>query len=74
MDKMGDYDEIIPGRRVEFVTWIRVMDEIISNRFTGEKNKRRYNEVPDKIFHRFYSVGFPVYFRLFQEVESPGQR
>ena len=42
MDKMGDYDEIIPGRRVEFVTWIRVMDEIISNRFTGEKNKRSF--------------------------------
>ena len=43
---MGDYDEITLGRRVEFVTWIRVMDEIISNRFTGEKNKRsKYEEI-----------------------------
>ena len=29
------------------------------------------NEVPDEIFHRFYSIGFPVCFRLFQEMEGP---
>lgn len=36
--------------------------------------KRWCNEVPDKIFHRFYSVDFPVCFRFFQEMEDPGQR
>ena len=36
--------------------------------------KKGCNEVPDKLFNRFYSIGFPIYFRLFQEVEDTGQR
>ena len=55
-------DEITLDGRVEFVTWIRVMDEIISNRFTGEKNKRsKYEEIlcrKKRINKRKFADGF----------------